>query len=103
MTRSCVPEKGEFSFRSPRKPKDRIFRVRDFEGRRTAEVDSEGKRIVKDEGTGNDGCGGLDLLGKYTFEDSAVTVYVDSCRRAELEYSDGSWKLEKSDKCGAGS
>ena len=79
---------GEFCFRGRCKSKDRIFRVRDFEGKRTV----KGERT---EGDGGPGRGGLDLLGKYTLEGSIVTIYVDSCRKVALEYGDKSWKLEE--------
>ena len=60
---------GEFRFR-PRCSKDRIFRVRQFQGKsKIAEHD------------GGPGRGGIDLLGKYTLSDSMVTIYVDSCRK----------------------
>ena len=81
-----TPE-GGFDVPRKRTSKDRIFRVSDFEGRRT----------VKDERTeydGGPGRGGLDLLGKYTSSNSMVTIYVDSCRRVELEYCEGSWLKE---------
>jgi hypothetical protein len=66
---------GEFCFRGRCKSKDRIFRVRDFEGRGTANEE-------RAEYDGGPGRGGLDLLGKYTFKGSMLTIYVDSCRRA---------------------
>jgi hypothetical protein len=66
--------KGEFSFRARRKSRDRIFRIRDFEGRN--------KKTFKGiEDDGGPGRGGIDLLGKYTLSDSTVTIYVDSCRK----------------------
>jgi hypothetical protein len=66
--------KGEFSYRARRKSRDRIFRIRDFEGRNTRTF----KGIEDDGGPGR---GGIDLLGKYTLSDSTVTIYVDSCRK----------------------
>jgi hypothetical protein len=77
---------GEFLFRE-REWYDRIFRVRTFEGRE--EADRERR-----EPDGGPGHNGFDLLGKYSLGDSMITVYVDSCRRAVSEYSDGIWKLE---------
>jgi hypothetical protein len=79
---------GEFCFRGRCKSKDRIFRVRDFEGKRTV----KGERTEDDGGPGR---GGFDLLGKYTLEGSIVAIYVDSCRKVALEYGDRSWKLEE--------
>jgi hypothetical protein len=69
----CYP-KAEFRFRRRCKSKDRIFRVRDFEGRGTANDE-------RAEDDGGPGRGGLDLLGKYTLSDRTVTIYVDSCRK----------------------
>jgi hypothetical protein len=69
---------SEFRFRE-RTSEDRIFRVKDFEGR--------SERIEHD---GNPGCGGIDLLGKYSLSDSTITIYVDSCRKAARKYYDGS-------------
>jgi hypothetical protein len=66
--------KGEFRFRGRCKSKDRIFRIKDFEGRGTA----DDERAEYDGGPGR---GGIDLLGKYTLSDSTVTIYVDSCRK----------------------
>jgi len=77
---------GEFCFRK-RNEYDRIFRVRIFEGRE----DANSKRSESDGGPGR---GGFDALGKYSLGNSTITIYVDSCRKAESEYSDGSWKLE---------
>jgi hypothetical protein len=82
------PPEGEFGMPRQRMSGDRIFRVRDFEGRRTV----KGERTEEDRGPGR---GGLDLLGTYTLENSLITIYVDSCRRVEQEYGDGSWTLEK--------
>jgi hypothetical protein len=78
-----LPPEGEFGIPRQRTSEDRIFRVRDFEGRRT----------VMDEYDGGPGRGGLDVLGKYTLKNSLITIYVDSCRKAELEYGNGSWEL----------
>jgi hypothetical protein len=69
----CSP-KGEFRFRGRCKSKDRIFRIKDFEGGRAR----TGERAERDGGPGR---GGIDLLGKYSLSDSTVTVYVDSCRK----------------------
>ena len=66
--------KGELCFRRRCKSKDRIFRVRDFEGGKA----DTGERIEHDGGPGR---GGIDLLGKYSLSDSTVTIYVDSCRK----------------------
>jgi hypothetical protein len=77
---------GEFLFRE-RQWYDRIFRVRIFEGREDANRE-------RPEHDGGPGRGGIDVLGKYSLSDSKITIYVDSCRKAESEYSDGSWKLE---------
>jgi len=76
---------GEFCFQR-RNKYDRIFRVQIFEGREDANRRSESD--------GGPGRGGFDALGKYSLGDSTVTIYVDSCRKAESEYSDGGWKLE---------
>src|SRR6476646_7984862 len=38
---------------------------------------------------GGPGSGRLDLLGKYTFKVSTVTIYVDSCRKAVERYLPG--------------
>jgi hypothetical protein len=78
--------KGEFGYRE-RQRHDRIFRVRIFEGREEANRERR-------EHDGGPGHGGLDVLGKYSLGDGMITIYVDSCRRALSEYSDGSWKLE---------
>jgi hypothetical protein len=85
---------GEFSFRLRRDSDGRIFRVGDFEGKKNVEnqrtlEDEEDERTIERERTdydGGPGCGGLDLLGKYTFKDSTVTIYVDSCRKAVKRY-----------------
>jgi hypothetical protein len=77
--------KGEFRYRE-RQLHDRIFRVRIFEGRE----DTDRERSDH----GGPGRAGLDVLGKYSLSDSMITIYVDSCRRAVSEYSDGNWKLE---------
>ena len=77
---------GEFCFRK-RNEYDRIFRVRIFEGREDANRE-------RSESDGGPGRGGLDALGKYSLGDSTITIYLDSCRKAESEYNDGSWKLE---------
>jgi hypothetical protein len=83
-----LPPEGEFGIARQRTSKDRIFRVRDFEGRRTV----KGERTEEGRGPGR---GGLDLLGTYSLENSLITIYLDSCRRVEQEYGDGSWTLEK--------
>jgi hypothetical protein len=67
-----TPE-GEFRFRSrrPRKPEDRIFRIRDFEGRSTVArkrtLNGSGGIEIAVPGGRTDhhgpGCGGIDLLG----------------------------------------
>jgi hypothetical protein len=94
-TGCCWTPRGEFRFRSrlPLSPSDRVFRVREFEGRSTVarkrtfkgkesrETDASGR--TDNEGPG---CGGIDLLGKYCFEDSTVTIYVDSCRKVVGRY-----------------
>jgi hypothetical protein len=49
---------------------------------------------MRSESDGGPGQGGFDALGKYSLGDSTITIYVDSCRKAESEYSEGSWKLE---------
>jgi hypothetical protein len=66
---------GEFNFRKRENKSDRPFRIRDFEGRNE-----------RAEGDGNPGRAGIDLLGKYTLRNSAVTIYVDSCRKAARRY-----------------
>jgi hypothetical protein len=77
---------GEVLFRD-RQSYDRIFRVRTFDGREEANRERR-------EDDGGPGHNGLDALGKYSLGDSTITTYVDSCRKTESEYSDGSWKLE---------
>ena len=74
---------GDFCFRK-RNGHDRIFRVRIFEDANSGRSESDG----------GPGRGGFDALGKYSLGDSTITIYIDSCRKAESEYSDGSWKLE---------
>jgi hypothetical protein len=49
----------------------------------TSEERKPGDRIFGDGGFKDDG---LDLLGKYNPDDRKVTIYVDSCRLAALEY-----------------
>jgi hypothetical protein len=75
---------GEFSFRERLHSKDRIFRASDFEGKRAIGSNSAAKPEGGSKGTvadgendhdGGPGCGGLDLLGKYTFNHSAVTKF----------------------------
>jgi hypothetical protein len=76
--------KSEFCYRE-RQWHDRIFRVRIFEGREDAD---------RERSDGGPGRAGFDVLGKYSLSDGMITIYVDSCRRAVSEYSEGNWKLE---------
>jgi hypothetical protein len=71
----CIPF-GAFKFR-PRAASDPIFRPEDFEGSRKGTDYREGAAPVQ---------GGLDLLGRYRFKDSLVTIYIDSCRKVEQWY-----------------
>jgi hypothetical protein len=64
---------GEFEERR-RNSSDPVFRPEDFEGRKKGVYDEEASGLGK---------GGLDLLGRYRFDNSMVTIYIDSCRKVE--------------------
>lgn len=64
---------SEFKARQ-RDSSDLMFRPEDFE--RWDHRDRQGP-----------GEGGLDLLGRYRFKDSLVTIYIDSCRKVEQWYN----------------
>jgi hypothetical protein len=64
---------GEFEERR-RNSSDPVFRPEDFEGR---------KKGVYEEKASGLGEGGLDLLGRYRFDNRMVTIYIDSCRKVE--------------------
>jgi hypothetical protein len=57
-----------------RNSSDPVFRPEDFEGRKKGVYDEEASGLGK---------GGLDLLGRYRFDNSMVTIYIDSCRKVE--------------------
>jgi hypothetical protein len=57
-----------------RNSSDPVFRPEDFEGRKKGVYDKEASGLGK---------GGMDLLGRYRFDNSMVTIYVDSCRKVE--------------------
>jgi hypothetical protein len=65
---------GEFTYR-PRNVSDPKFRTEDFEGRKKGMYDEEAP-----------GPCGLDLLGRYCFDNSLVTIYIDSCKEVEQWY-----------------
>jgi hypothetical protein len=71
----CIPF-SSFQFR-PRDASDPIFRPEDFEGSRKGADYREGAAPVQ---------GGLDLLGRYHFKGSLVTIYIDSCRKVAQWY-----------------
>lgn len=57
-----------------RNSSDTVFRPEDFEGR---------KKDAYEEKASGLGEGGLDLLGRYRFDNSMVTIYIDSCRKVQ--------------------